>query len=619
MIVTRAYEFSRLWMAKGHTVTVVTTSAMLMPEDLKNAKGRFLKKLNLHGIEVYAFSIPYKQKMGMLGRCLSWSAFTLASTIVCLFVKKVEVIYARSTPLTTGITAMLIKRARNIPFVFEVTDQWPEIPMEIGIITNKMLAQILVRLESAIYQRCDSIIACSPGMATGVRNVLIKMKLKDKPITVIPNFSETDFYRPEVDGSEVRKKQGWNNKLVFLHAGTMGRVNGLGFVVDAAIKLKDHHAILFVLVGRGNERPALEKRVRQSGLRNVEILPAMPKRQLASMLAAADIGMVIVANYPILQDNSANKFFDALSAGKPVLLNYSGWQREILEENKAGLGCKLCNIDEFVEKILYLNSHRQELTTMGANARRLAEERFDRDMLANQALEVITSVNASPRIRRLKSPEVYPGKRVLDIALSLLAGLILLPIFVVVTAMVKLSSRGPAVFKQERAGRDGKPFMFYKFRTMRVEVNPFGPSPKSADDPRFTKTGRFLREYSLDELPQLFNVLKGDMSVVGPRPLYVSQIAEWNERQKKRLQVKPGLTGLAQVCGRGGLTVEEKLELDVKYVETKSLLLDLKIIMQTIGQIFRPKGIYEKRYSQKESTRGQLKQQANRTDSSLEQ
>ncbi|GAI73580.1 unnamed protein product, partial [marine sediment metagenome] len=118
------------------------------------------------------------------------------------------------------------------------------------------------------------------------------------------------------------------------------------------------------------------------------------------------------------------------------------------------------------------------------------------------------------------------------------------------------------------AGKDGKPFVFYKFRTMKLDVDPFGASPKSDEDPRLTKVGMFLRQYSLDELPQLFNILKGDMSIVGPRPLYVSQMAEWNERQKKRLLVKPGLTGLAQVSGRGELTREEKLELDVKYVET---------------------------------------------------
>ena len=116
-----------------------------------------------------------------------------------------------------------------------------------------------------------------------------------------------------------------------------------------------------------------------------------------------------------------------------------------------------------------------------------------------------------------------------------------------------------------------------------------------------------MREYSLDELPQLFNVLKGDMSIVGPRPLYVSQMAEWNERQKKRLLVKPGLTGLAQIQGRGELTREEKLELDAKYVETAGFLADIKIILATIAQVFSRKNIYEKKYSQTEYTRGEKK------------
>jgi sugar transferase EpsL len=169
---------------------------------------------------------------------------------------------------------------------------------------------------------------------------------------------------------------------------------------------------------------------------------------------------------------------------------------------------------------------------------------------------------------------------------------------------IRLGSKGPAIFRQQRAGKDGKPFTFYKFRTMKEDVDPFGPSPKSDKDARLTKIGRFLREYSLDELPQLFNILKGDMSFVGPRPLYISQIQEWNERQKKRLLVKPGLTGLAQISGRGELAKEKKLELDVKYVETAGFVVDIKIILKTIVSVFGRKGIYEKKYSQTEYTRG---------------
>jgi undecaprenyl phosphate N,N'-diacetylbacillosamine 1-phosphate transferase len=196
-------------------------------------------------------------------------------------------------------------------------------------------------------------------------------------------------------------------------------------------------------------------------------------------------------------------------------------------------------------------------------------------------------------------------RRLFDMVLSLLALAILSPVFVAIAVAIKLNSKGPAIFKQERVGKNSKPFTFYKFRTMKTEVDPFGPSPKAADDLRLTKVGKLLREYSLDELPQLFNVLKGDMSIIGPRPLYVSQMAEWDERQKKRLLVKPGLTGLAQISGRAQLTLEEKLELDVKYMETAGFWLDLKILLATVTQVFGRKNIYEKKYSQTEYTRGE--------------
>ncbi len=199
------------------------------------------------------------------------------------------------------------------------------------------------------------------------------------------------------------------------------------------------------------------------------------------------------------------------------------------------------------------------------------------------------------------------SKRVLDILIAVVAMVILSPVLVVIWIAIKLSSEGPVIFRQQRAGRNRRPFVFYKFRTMKQDAEPFGPSPKSGRDPRLTEVGKFLREYSLDELPQLFNVLKGDMSIVGPRPLYISQIPEWNERQKKRLLVKPGLTGLAQITGRGELTREEKLDFDVKYVETSSLLTDIRIILATIAYVFKRKNIYEKSYSETEYTRGQSK------------
>jgi lipopolysaccharide/colanic/teichoic acid biosynthesis glycosyltransferase len=194
-------------------------------------------------------------------------------------------------------------------------------------------------------------------------------------------------------------------------------------------------------------------------------------------------------------------------------------------------------------------------------------------------------------------------KRGLDVLISLSALVVLSPLLAAIAIAIKLGSKGPIFFKQKRAGKNGKPFTLYKFRTMKMDAERFGSSPKTSTDPRLTKIGRILREYSLDELPQLVNVLLGDMSVVGPRPLYLSQMAEWSERQKKRLSVKPGMTGLAQISGRAEITREEKLELDVTYVETAGLFMDASIMLRTLSHVFKRKGIYEKRYSQTQYTR----------------
>ena len=195
-------------------------------------------------------------------------------------------------------------------------------------------------------------------------------------------------------------------------------------------------------------------------------------------------------------------------------------------------------------------------------------------------------------------------KRIVDFGASGTLLLGLSPLLIVIATLIRLTSRGPAIFVQERAGLGGRAFRFYKYRTMTLEADPYGASPKSGDDPRLTSFGRFLRETSLDELPQLFNILKGDMTLVGPRPLYVAQIAEWTPHQRRRLEVKPGLTGLAQTSGRGELTREAKLALDVRYVERANWRLDLKIIIATVRQVFGGKAIYEQRYSETETTRG---------------
>jgi len=381
---TRSYEFARRWVKAGHKVTLITGYCDIGGLELGKA---LIQKQTVEKINVVIVGTKYSNKQSYLRRIMSFLSFCLFSIYASLRTKKIDVIYATSTPLTVGIPAVVLKWLKRVPFVFEVRDQWPEVPVELDIISNRFLIRILLWLEKAIYRAASSIVALSPGQADGVRKVVTEKKIK-----VIPNSCDTDVFRPDIDGSAVRDKRGWGDKLVFLHTGAMGRVNNLDFVIDVALRLRDNPEILFVLLGEGSQKPALQSRVKELGLTNIEILPPVVKQQLPEIMAAVDVGLVIIADYPILQHNSANKFFDSLSAGKPVLLNYSGWQREILEENKAGFGCKLCGLDEFVEKVLYLNSHRQQVEQMGQNARRVAIEKFDRDNLAMQALNIISSV-----------------------------------------------------------------------------------------------------------------------------------------------------------------------------------------------------------------------------------
>ena len=382
---TRSYEFARRWVKAGHKVTLITGHYDI--GGLQVNKALYQKQI-IEGINVVIVGIKYSNKQSYIRRIISFLSFCILSIFAGIKTKGVDVIYATSTPLTVGIPAIVIKRVKKVPFIFEVRDQWPEIPIKLGIIKSRLLIKILLWLEKTIYKSCSSIVALSPGQADGIKEVLTD----EKPITVIPNSCDIDLFIPDIDDSAIRQKMGWQDKFVLLHTGAMGKVNGLQFVIKAALKLRNNKDIIFVLIGDGNQKSSLENKVKKLGLTNIEIISSVAKQKLPEYYAAADAGLVIIGNYPIIEHNSANKFFDTLSAGRPVLINYSGWQRKVLEENEAGFGCDLCNLEQFIEKVLYLNSNRQQVKQMGQNAQKVAVEKFDRDKLAAQALEIISGL-----------------------------------------------------------------------------------------------------------------------------------------------------------------------------------------------------------------------------------
>ncbi len=195
-------------------------------------------------------------------------------------------------------------------------------------------------------------------------------------------------------------------------------------------------------------------------------------------------------------------------------------------------------------------------------------------------------------------------KRISDVIGAALGMTILSPVFLIIAIAIKLEDpRGPIIFTQVRVGKNGKYFKIYKFRSMRVgaekelaklknQNDVKGAMFKLKNDPRVTRVGHFIRKRSLDELPQLYNVLIGDMSLIGPRPPLVDEVAAYSKRDLQRLQVRPGCSGLWQISGRNELDFHEMVDLDLEYIQKRSILFDLEIIWKTVVQIIFPKGAY---------------------------
>ena len=193
-------------------------------------------------------------------------------------------------------------------------------------------------------------------------------------------------------------------------------------------------------------------------------------------------------------------------------------------------------------------------------------------------------------------------KRLLDILLSGCALIVLSPVLLIVAILVRTKLGSPVIFCQKRPGKDEKIFKMYKFRSMTDERDEDGNL--LPDEVRLTKFGRLLRSTSLDELPELWNIFKGDMSIVGPRPLLVKYLPLYNEDQRRRHDVRPGLTGLAQVSGRNAITWEEKFSHDVRYVEKVSFFLDVRIVMLTVKKVLKHEGISSDSSATMEEFRG---------------
>lgn len=366
---TRSFEFSKYLVKQGHQVTIIT--------------GNENKHRILDGIKVRSTKTKYSQQFSFTRRIISFIHFMILSTIIGLREKKTDVIYATSTPLTIGVPALIVAKLKRKRFVFEVRDVWPDVPIELGFIKSNLFKRILFNFESLIYKNATHIVVLSEGM----KENLVKKDVPINKISVITNLSMNNLF----DKINVKKRTEHKDKLVCIHPGTMGVVNGLHFILDVA-KEYPNNDIVYLLIGEGNQKEKLIERINNQNIKNVIIRDSLPKDEIIKEIKKSDIGIMTVDDYKILQDNSANKFFDYLAAGLPVLINYGGWQKDVLEYNKAGKGFLYSDKEGFYRFLVNLKNNKFLLEEYSKNAKKLAEEEYDSQILAMKLESILVKL-----------------------------------------------------------------------------------------------------------------------------------------------------------------------------------------------------------------------------------
>lgn len=375
---TRSYEFSKALANKGNEVNIIT--------------GSEIDEYDLgENIKIYFTKTQYSNNMNFTRRIMAFIDYILKSILIGIKIKDVDVIFATSTPLTIGIPGYILSKFKKAKLIFEVRDVWPDIPIELGFIKNKLVIKLLKKLELFIYKNSDQIITLSPGMY----NNLLNKGISESKLSVIPNIANIPLYDSvKEDKNLIKKNLGLENKFVCIHPGTMGFVNGLDNILDVAKKIYEiDKDIVFILVGEGKEKNKLIEKKENEKIENVFILDPMPKQDVVNLIKSSDIGIMSVINYKILEDNSANKFFDFLAAGLPIIINYKGWQGKELNDYNCGYSCEYTDTSDMALKIIELKNNEELFNEMKINSKKLANQKYSLEVSLEKLYEVFNKVS----------------------------------------------------------------------------------------------------------------------------------------------------------------------------------------------------------------------------------
>lgn len=580
--------FARELVARGHEVEVLTGFPNY-PDGKIYAGFRIRPwvREQMDGIDVLRVALYPSHNNSGLQRSLNYVSFALSAALIgTALTRKADVMYVYHPPITVGFAAMVIGFLRRTPFVYDIQDLWPDTVAASGMMSNPAALDFLGKLCKFVYRCARHIAVLSPGF----KETLAGRGVPPRKVDVIYNWCDDKVFNLDYEpGARLASRV---DKFSILFAGTMGTAQRLESVLQAAqICQRTAPNVEFVFVGGGVERDKLERMAEEMQLVNVRFMPRQPMHAMGKILAGADALLVHLKDDPLFRITIPSKTQAYLAAGKPILMGVRGDAADLVKQSLSGVLCEPGDPQSIAEAAKELASAGTErLASMGQNGRAF----YDRKLSISIGVEKFVGVfkeaaDPSPGLRHVQSGSRFWIKTAFDRGIALCGLILLSPVFIAVSVLVWLSMGSPIVFRQERPGRLARPFMLLKFRTMSSERDASGKLLPDAE--RLTNIGRFLRATSLDELPQLWNVLRGDMSLVGPRPLLMEYLARYSQEQARRHDVMPGITGWAQINGRNALNWEEKFTLDTWYVDYWSLWLDLKILSMTALRVLRREGI----------------------------
>lgn len=373
---TRSYWIARELIKNGHQVTMITSS--------KSIDGDRVEK-QIDGINVVYLKTFYSQSMSVKQRLKVFLSFVSKSKKEAKTYKNIDLVIATSTPLTVGITALYLKWFKKWPYVFEVRDLWPEVPIQMGAFKSPFIIKPTRWFEKKIYQNAEHVVALSPGMQAGVLKYIPEHKT-----SMIPNMSKIDKFWPREKNEELGEELGLRkDSFKLIHFGALGIANGAHTIIESAKLLKEDQTVEFIFVGGGSQEPKLKKMCKEYGLDNVKFHPKIAMEKMSETVNLCDVSMVSFKDLPILYTNSPNKLFDSLSAGKPIIVNSAGWTKKMVEDNNCGYYVNPAKPKELVEKIKYLQKNPEVAKEMGENSRKLAETKYDKSLLCREVVQVI--------------------------------------------------------------------------------------------------------------------------------------------------------------------------------------------------------------------------------------